>query len=411
MVGLPTGTVTFLFSDVEGSTALLERLGEAYADELRAHRAIVREAVSTNGGEIVDQRGEEVFAVFSEPASAVMCAVEIQHRHIGRVMRVRIGLHTGEPSLTGDGYLGLDVHRAARICGAGHGGQVLLSARTRELVGDKSAKDLGAYLLSGISRPERVYQLLEPGLGQEFVALRVLPAEQDGKARRSRWPGRTAPTPTLEQLAWAARARLPAIPASERSAASQLASALAAAARSATASRRFSMSIDRRSLERRLAAYRAMSGASLRASLAAETVERQLGELDAVRDRSTALDRAARVSEPIVSEIAKAAAELDIAVAKARVTIGKGGGRTRRTLYRGVRRLGDEYVVLTYDELGIEHVNVFGTMRDARVFRRTVRLAEKQRQDSAPQWSSAGYYASAGGAGPGGPGGVDGGGG
>jgi class 3 adenylate cyclase len=405
MVGLPTGTVTFLFSDVEGSTALLERLGDGYAAELGGHRAIVREAVASHDGEIVDQRGEEVFAAFADPTHAVEAAVEIQRRHVGREMRVRIGLHTGEPALTGDGYLGLDVHRAARICGAGHGGQVLLSARTRELVADNSAKYLGAYLLSGISRPERLYQLLEPGLGQEFVALRALPADQDGKARRSRWPGRAASVPTLEQLAWAARARLPAIPASERSAASQLASVLAAAARSAKAAKRFSASIDRRGLERRLAAYRAMSSASNRAASAAESVERQLGELDDVRDRGAALDRAARVSEPVSTEIARAASELDIAVAKARVTIGKAGGRTRRTLYPGVRRLGDEYVVLAYDELGIERVNVFGTMREARVFRRTVRLGEqqRQRQESEPQWTAS-YYPNVGGDGGGGGG-------
>ena len=379
MVGLPTGTVTFLFSDVEGSTELLERLGTGYADELGAHRAIVREAVASNGGEIVDQRGEEVFAAFSDAAAAVAGAVDIQRRHVGRVMRVRIGLHTGEPALTGDGYLGLDVHRAARICAAGHGGQVLLSARTRGLVAERSAKDLGEYLLRGISAPERLYQVLEPGLGQEFVALRVLPAGRE--RRRSPLRRRGSERLSIEQLAWAARARLPATPPAERASVSRLAASLAAAARSSATARRFSAGVDRRALERRWAAYRTMSGASRRASEAAETVERQLALLDAVQERAQSLDRAARSPSPSASEIERATAALEAAVVEARPAIGKAAARTRPTLRRGIRRLGDEYVVITYDETGIERVNVFATMREARTFRRAALLADQAKPE------------------------------
>jgi class 3 adenylate cyclase len=247
---LPTGTVTFLFSDVEGSTALLERLGEEYAEELAAHRSIVREAVDAHAGKIVDQRGEEVFAAFTDAVSAVDAAAEVQRLHVGRVMRVRIGLHTGEPSLTGEGYLGLDVHRAARICGAAHGGQVLFSARTRELVAERSAKDLGEYLLKGITSPERLYQLLEPGLGQEFAPLRVLPVVPDG--RLTRLGKRPAGGAGIEQLAWETRARLPATHGSRRLEVSELALALDAAARASSAARRFTAGVDRRALDRRV---------------------------------------------------------------------------------------------------------------------------------------------------------------
>ena len=134
MGGLPTGTVTFLFTDVEGSTRLLARLGEGYAVELEAHRAIVREAAARANGAIVDQYGDEAFLAFASAQDAIDAACEIQQRHAGRVMRIRIGLHTGEPTLHGQGYLGLDVHRAARIGAAGHGGQILLSGATRALL-------------------------------------------------------------------------------------------------------------------------------------------------------------------------------------------------------------------------------------------------------------------------------------
>jgi class 3 adenylate cyclase len=410
MVGLPTGTVTFLFSDVEGSTALLERLGDAHAGELGEHRAIVRDAVASNGGEIVDQRGEEVFAAFAETSLAVDAAVAIQRRHAGRLMRVRIGLHTGEPSLTGEGYLGLDVHRAARICAAGHGGQVLLSVRTRELVADRSAKDLGSYLLHGISTPERLYQLLEPGLGHDFVALRVLPAPGDGERKlMARLPGHRPGEPTLEQLAWAARARLPALPADERLVVARVAGALAAASRSATAANRLTASVDRRGLERRLSAYRAMSGTSNRAATAAKTVERQLEHLDAVRDRGAEVERVARGSSPEAEKVQEAASALDVAVAEARATIGKAGGRTRRTLFPGVRRLGHEYVVVAFDDAGIEHVNVFETMREARAFRRVVHLSEQRKRESqSPSGDVGNPPGSVGHAGGGGDGGADG---
>jgi class 3 adenylate cyclase len=375
MVGLPTGTVTFLFGDVEGSTELLERQGAAYADELAAHRSAVRAAVSARGGEIVDQRGEEVFAAFATADRAVATAVDIQRRHADRVVRVRIGLHTGEPALTGEGYLGLDVHRAARICAAGHGGQILLSDATRALVADRAVEDLGDYLLKGISAPERIYQLLEPGLPVRFAPLRTLPAVP---ARRL-LPPRRARQATLEQLAWSTRARLPATPKGERAAVSRLARALSVAARASQGARRFSDGVDRRVLEHRHAAYVPMSVRSHRAAGAVESAERQLALLDAVEAHTLALEQAARRTPTSADEIERATDALDNALEQARSAIGTATRRTRLTMRRGIHRLGDEYVVASVDETGIEHLNAFGTMREARAFRLAAKLARENK--------------------------------
>ena len=366
MVGLPTGTVTFLFSDVEGSTQLLERLGDAYASELQEHRAIVREAVGSHGGEIVDQRGEETFAAFSDASAAVEAAIEIERRQAERPMRVRIGLHTGAPALTGEGYLGLDVHRAARICAAGHGRQVLLSTETRALVADRPAKDLGAYLLKGITQPEHLYQLLADGLPKDFAPLRVLPTAPATRRRRFRRVG-TEPR-SLEQLAWATRARLPAIPPDERPAVSRLATALLAAARSSAAARRFVASVDRRAIERDLESYRSAASASERASDAAGLAARRIALLDAVGERLDAAHEAAHRPEPASDEVEQATAALDAGLETARAAIGPFRVRSRRTRRRGVRRLAGEYLVVTFDETGIEHVSTFTTMTDARNF-------------------------------------------
>jgi class 3 adenylate cyclase len=373
---LPTGPVTFLFGDVEGSTGLLEQLDVAYEPELAAHRAIVRDAVSETRGEIVDQRGDEVFAAFTTAADAVAAAVEIQRRHTERVIRVRIGLHTGEPTLTGDGYLGLDVHRTARICAAGHGGQILISEQTRALLPERAMTDLGEYLLKGISAPERIYQLLEPGLSASFAPLRAVPAAP--RRWRPRLAARHSTEPrTLEQLAWATRSRQPAAAGPERQALSELASALSAAARTSREARRFCAGVDRRALERRRTGYLPMRASSRRAARAAEAVEQQLTLLDSVEALVTAVEQVAHRKPPSARELRVATAALDAALAQARAAIGITSQRSRRTYRRGVRRLGDEYLVITHDETGIEHLHTFVTMGEASAFSRAVRIAEK----------------------------------
>ena len=127
MTGLPTGTVTFLFTDIEGSTRLLHELGDDYADALAAHRRVLREAFDRHGGVEVDTQGDAFFVAFARAKDALAAAAEGQAALELGPIRVRMGLHTGEPLVTEEGYVGIDVHRAARIAAAGHGGQTVVS--------------------------------------------------------------------------------------------------------------------------------------------------------------------------------------------------------------------------------------------------------------------------------------------
>jgi predicted ATPase/class 3 adenylate cyclase len=157
---LPSGTVTFLFSDVEGSTRLLHELGAtAYAEALAEHRRILRKAFSAYGGVEVDTQGDAFFAAFPTAPSAVAAARQLQANLASGSIRVRIGIHTGAPHVTEEGYVGADVHRAARIAASGHGGQVLVSAATAALAGTDDLRDLGEHRLKDLSAPERIFQL------------------------------------------------------------------------------------------------------------------------------------------------------------------------------------------------------------------------------------------------------------
>jgi DNA-binding NarL/FixJ family response regulator/class 3 adenylate cyclase len=178
---LPTGLVTFLFTDVEDSTGLLQRLGDDYRTAMADHRWLVRSAVEETGGREVDARADEFCVVFTQPRDAVEAAILSQRAHAEHAwpgdaaVKVRMGLHTGEPALEEGDYVGLDLHRAARICSVGHGGQVLLSEATRNLVADAlhaDLKDLGEHPLKGIQPPERIFQLVVEDLPSEFPPLR-----------------------------------------------------------------------------------------------------------------------------------------------------------------------------------------------------------------------------------------------
>jgi predicted ATPase/class 3 adenylate cyclase len=184
---LPTGTVTFLFTDIEGSTRLVQNLGDAYEELLAEHCRIMRGAIAEAGGTEVGTEGDSFFAVFPSATAGVAATVAAQ-RALAEAdwpgkseVRVRMGLHTGEGRLGGDNYIGLDVHRAARIAAAGHGGQVLLSDATRSLVapslpGEVRLRDLGAHRLKDLVNPEHLFQLEVPGLAADFPALRSLDA-------------------------------------------------------------------------------------------------------------------------------------------------------------------------------------------------------------------------------------------
>jgi class 3 adenylate cyclase len=182
---LPTGTVTLLFTDIEGSTRLLERLGDRYVEVLAEHRRLLRAAFARFHGCEVGTEGDAFFVAFAKASDAVAAAVAGQRMLAahpwpdGTVLRVRMGIHTGEPIMVGQDYAGLDVHRTARICSAGHGGQVLLSGATRELLGAElpsavRLRDLGESRLKDLTEPQRLFQLVIPGLPADFPALRTL---------------------------------------------------------------------------------------------------------------------------------------------------------------------------------------------------------------------------------------------
>ena len=168
---LPSGTVTLLFTDIEGSTRLLHELGDRYANVLGEHRRVLREAFSRHGGVEVDTQGDAFFVAFARASDAVGAAADVQDALAAGPVRVRIGVHTGEPVVTEEGYVGTDVHRAARIMGAGHGGQVLLSETTRRLLDERATlRDLGDHRLKDLTAPQRLYQLGDA----DFPPLRTL---------------------------------------------------------------------------------------------------------------------------------------------------------------------------------------------------------------------------------------------
>jgi predicted ATPase/class 3 adenylate cyclase len=200
---LPSGTVTFLFTDIEGSTRLLSDLGDRYIELLATHGEVMRGAISANGGVEVSTEGDSFFAVFPSAVAAMRAAVHAQqalaaqHWPGDATVLVRMGLHTGEGRLGADNYIGLDVHRASRIASAGHGGQVLVSDATRALVAQElpdgvAISDLGEHRLKDLPAPERIWQLEIDRLPHKFPALRSLDARPNNL--------RLSPTPLIGRL-------------------------------------------------------------------------------------------------------------------------------------------------------------------------------------------------------------------
>jgi class 3 adenylate cyclase len=191
MAELPRGTVSLLFTDIEGSTQLQRRLGDEYQSVVEHHRVLLEEAFAAHGGTVVDRQTESFFAVFSRARDAVRAAVQAQRAiadHVwpeGGEPRVRMGIHAGEPELAGDRYVGLAVSRAARICAAGHGGQILLSSSAQSLLADDdraALKRLGSYSLKDFAAPEPIYQVVVDGAPAKFPPLRA-----EGRSSRRRW--------------------------------------------------------------------------------------------------------------------------------------------------------------------------------------------------------------------------------
>lgn len=181
---LPRGTVTFLLTDIEGSTRLLERLGDAYVDLLRDVRTLIRTTVRKGGGHEVDARADEFFAVFADGSRALASAVSIQRALAQRTwsddltVRVRIGMHTGRPTLSDGGYVGIAVHTAARICWASQGGHILVSAQTRDALAGAAMdgvtlRSIGRHALAGLDERQALFVVRAEGLPVKFAGPRT----------------------------------------------------------------------------------------------------------------------------------------------------------------------------------------------------------------------------------------------
>ncbi len=213
MTNSPTGTVTFLFSDIEGSTKLAHRLGDGYAAVLNEQRRLLRGVFAQWEGKEVDTAGDGFFVAFERARNALGAAVECQRVVASGswpesvTIKIRMGLHTGEPTSNEQQYVGMDVHRASRICSVGHGGQILLSHTTRALVVNDlpagvSLKDLGEHILKDIPNPERVFQVAAPGLESDFPQLKSI------NARPHNLPSKTSDLIGREKDLEALRAKL-----------------------------------------------------------------------------------------------------------------------------------------------------------------------------------------------------------
>ncbi|WP_165821283.1 tetratricopeptide repeat protein [Nocardioides gansuensis] len=235
---LPEGVVTLLFTDIEGSTRLLSRLGAAYSEVLSIHHRLLRSCIAAHEGYEVTTEGDAFFAAFSSPRQAVAAAVEAQrslHSYPwphGEPIKVRMGLHTGEPVVVDGDYVGIDVHRAARIASAGHGGQILISALVRDHVADQlpdgvTANDLGSHWLKDLPAPEHLLQLDIEGLPHRFPALKSLLPSTNVPRRAAALVGRHRERSELRELVAGSDVRLVTVTGPGGAGKTRLASAVA----------------------------------------------------------------------------------------------------------------------------------------------------------------------------------------
>lgn len=388
---LPNGTVTLLFTDIEGSTLLVAALGDDYESALSDHRQILRTIVAAHDGHEVDCRGGEFLGCFTRAADALSAAIAAQRALAAGVpdMRVRMGLHTGEPALVGGAYVGIDVNRAARICSAAHGGQILISASTRDqLEPDVEVRDLGSYRLAAVEQPERIYEVLSPELGGGFPPIR---APQQRAAARLRRRDRTARSP-LAEAAWRARELIETGPLKQPL--TELAAAFFDADRSVNRTDAMLARIDTKRLARRLRDEHALAVRSPIGEERALATAGKVASLDRlVEDRQVVIDTGAEAGEllgerPTSQLVSQAAERLRLAVSTLDAQLEITGRahdassyRLRRTRWRGVYRLGDRYAVVYYDEVGVEHQREFTDAADARRFRKGVKEAEDADHD------------------------------
>jgi class 3 adenylate cyclase len=396
MEDLPSGTVTLLFTDVEGSTLLVHELGAAYQDAVAEHREILRDAIASHAGREVDSRGDEFLACFPRASDGLAAAIAAQLvlSH-GSRLRVRMGLHTGEPELIGDTYIGIDVNRAARICAAGHGGQILVSQTTRDLVSTGvQFRDLGTYLLAGVEQAERVYEVRAPGLRTSSLPLR---AEHEtgalGRRRRGLRSRRAPASSQLADTAW--RARKLVEPGPLREALAGLAAALFDADRAVHRADALLGKIDRHRIVRRLAEQRQLSIVSAPVAELADGTDAKLACLDRLGDdrqvvsdlgfeAAALLDRSfsAHAVEQMCERLNLAIGTLDGQITVTAHAHDALSYRLTRTRWRGVYRLDGLYVVPFHDELGMERQREFTDAGDARRFRHGVKLVRQAKNRS-----------------------------
>jgi len=370
----------------------------------------LREAAAAVGGVEIDCRGEEFLFAFARARDGVAAALAGRRAHAseawpdGEALRVRMGVHTGEPTVRDDGYLGLDVHRGARICAAAHGGQVLLSQATFDLIAGAAVDgpelvDLGEHRLKGLGGAERLYQVGDdafPALrvadagvavaGREHELARLVRAAVRGPERlRELVAGLRRREPGLAELGWRARAlRTPA----ERDALDPLGGDLFAAARSVADVDGYLERIDRKGLASRAADYSALGVISERAAREADSYARQVADIEDLFETRARVPGLAREVDVALSQSGDRAeigrrvraltATLDAQLEQARNDLGAMSVKLRRTWVRGVYRLGSSYAVPYYDDLGVEARKEFETLSDARRFRAAIRVKEKE---------------------------------
>ena len=397
----PGRTVTLLFSDIEGSTRLVRRLGErGYADALAEHRGVLRKALGVHGGIEVDCRADEWFAVFPSSREALELAIAVQDELAGLELpddlrlRVRMGLHAGEPTVSDGAYLGTDVNRAARICSAGHGGQVLVSGAVRELVGDRfEFLDLGSYALAGIPRPEQIYQL---SISQTAASFPPLRAPASGPRNNRRPIGRRGrQEPTLSSAAWRVRAAIPSVESEHRSFYAELGAGLFSAARAVERADAFLDRVDHRRLAERLAEYQQLAVFSEPAALETQRIRDQIAAVEHLgRLRDSAIACATSVSDlfvepgeihpadlaPLRDKVSAAVEALDRAVTRAAAIVSPTCFKLKRTRHRGIYTSGGIYIVSYRDDAGTKQVGEFVALADAKRFRTETRVAAQMRR-------------------------------
>jgi class 3 adenylate cyclase len=404
MTELPTGTLTMLFTDIEGSTAHVHRLGEGYGAVRDQHRRLLRRAVANMAGFEVDCRADEFFAVFQQARDGVTAAVAAQQMLAAHAwpddtsLRVRMGLHTGKPGVEGGGYLGLDVHRAVRICAAGHGEQILLSQTTRDLIANRfEVRDLGSCSLAGLPAPERIFQLAAAGLKSQFPPLRAEKIERRRSA--GRMPRRRTRRPTLAEAAWHVRKLLPDVDRPLQQPLAGLGGALFIADRALTGADGFLERIDNKRLRRRLTAQRKMAVTMRVAHEEAGRLQIRIACVEQLQDRRHAL---ASLTEGLLAKldalhtereitwlhehITTTTDQLDQALTRAAHALDPLSFKLAHTRWRGIYHSGRKYVVCYFDEVGSERQREFETSTEARRFLLSVQTAEGRPRGPIPNW-------------------------